>query len=118
MSEAGFYFCGTDSDPDLARCYYCRRELDGWEPEDDPWEEHKRRKGQLCAFIEMGKKPQELSTEDMFNLEIHRGLKLLKTLGEKQESEMVYERDNARMKIDQIAGTGRQNKRQKRTARK
>ena len=37
MSKAGFYFCGTTKDPDSARCYYCRKELDGWEPEDDPW---------------------------------------------------------------------------------
>ena len=43
MAAAGFYFCGTDAEPDLVRCYYCRRELDGWEEEDDPWQEHSRR---------------------------------------------------------------------------
>ena len=57
MAEAGFYSCGGDNEPDLARCYFCRKELvkivntwshltslyflkDGWEPEDDPWKEH------------------------------------------------------------------------------
>ena len=74
MAEAGFYACGGDNEPDLARCYFCRccqyslawaslakdlstswaiflvlahieglflrKELDGWDPEDDPWAEH------------------------------------------------------------------------------
>ena len=43
MAAAGFYYVGTDAEPDLVRCYFCRRELDGWEPTDDPWAEHKRR---------------------------------------------------------------------------
>ena len=59
MAEAGFYSCGGNNEPDLVRCYFCRKELvrifltcsalltslyflkDGWEPEDDPWKEHK-----------------------------------------------------------------------------
>ena len=40
MAEAGFYCCGGENEPDLVRCYFCRKELDGWEPEDDPWTEH------------------------------------------------------------------------------
>ena len=27
MAEAGFYFCGGDNEPDLVRCYFCRKEL-------------------------------------------------------------------------------------------
>ena len=27
MAESGFYFCGGDNEPDLVRCYYCRKEL-------------------------------------------------------------------------------------------
>jgi baculoviral IAP repeat-containing protein 5 len=73
-SQAGFYFAGTDAEPDLARCYYCRRELDGWDPTDDPWEEHKRRE---CAFIKMGKKPEGLRIEDMATLEAARARALM-----------------------------------------
>ena len=58
MAEAGFYCCGGNNEPDLVRCYFCRKELvcivhflpphltflyflkDGWEPDDDPWKEH------------------------------------------------------------------------------
>ena len=27
MAEAGFYACGDNNEPDLARCYFCRKEL-------------------------------------------------------------------------------------------
>ncbi|XP_023320669.1 baculoviral IAP repeat-containing protein 5 [Eurytemora carolleeae] len=37
MAAAGFYACGGIKEPDLARCVVCRKELDGWEPFDDPW---------------------------------------------------------------------------------
>ena len=47
MAEAGFYLC---KEPDEVRCYYCRRELDGWEPDDIPWKEHARRD---CPFIKV-----------------------------------------------------------------
>ena len=69
MAEAGFYHVGSDSEPDLVRCYYCRRELDGWEPTDIPWDEHKRRE---CPYISLGKIPQNLTIEDTFDLEAAR----------------------------------------------
>ena len=69
MAEAGFYFVGSDDDPDLARCYYCRRELGGWEPEDDPWAEHGRR---ACPFIDLGKDTAKLTREDVYKLEVEK----------------------------------------------
>ena len=69
MAEAGFYLVGSQSEPDLVRCYYCRRELDGWEPQDIPWDEHKRRD---CPYITLGKLPQDLTVEDAFQLEGER----------------------------------------------
>merc|ERR1712152_87213 len=75
MAEAGFYLVGNANEPDLVRCYYCRRELDGWEPTDVPWDEHKRRN---CPFISLAKTPQELTVEDAFNLEAERKCILLR----------------------------------------
>lgn len=69
MAEAGFYHVGNPNEPDLVRCYYCRRELDGWESTDIPWDEHKRRP---CPFIKLGKTPQNLTVEEAFNLEAER----------------------------------------------
>ena len=57
MAEAGFYCCGGENEPDLVRCYFCRKELDGWEPEDDPWKEHASHTRGKCAYVNLGKQP-------------------------------------------------------------
>ncbi|EAW89513.1 baculoviral IAP repeat containing 5 [Homo sapiens] len=36
MAEAGFIHCPTENEPDLAQCFFCFKELEGWEPDDDP----------------------------------------------------------------------------------
>ena len=37
LAEAGFYHVPSETEPDLVRCYVCLKELEGWEPEDNPW---------------------------------------------------------------------------------
>lgn len=37
MAEAGFIHLPTETCPDGVRCFFCCKELDGWEAEDDPW---------------------------------------------------------------------------------
>ena len=68
MAEAGFYCCGSVSEPDLVRCFFCRKELDGWDPEDDPWAEHVGHAKGKCGFVNLGKKSDELTVEDMYSL--------------------------------------------------
>eukprot|EP00092_Neocalanus_flemingeri_P057820 GFUD01068790.1.p1 GENE.GFUD01068790.1~~GFUD01068790.1.p1 ORF type:complete len:145 (-),score=37.51 GFUD01068790.1:284-718(-) len=68
MAAAGFYCCGGENDPDSVRCYFCRKELDGWEPEDDPWKEHVSHAKGKCAYVRLGKKPEELTVADVFGL--------------------------------------------------
>lgn len=36
MADAGFIHCPTENEPDLAQCFFCFKELEGWEPDDDP----------------------------------------------------------------------------------
>jgi baculoviral IAP repeat-containing protein 5 len=36
MATAGFYWCGSESQPDLARCFVCLKDFEGWEPNDIP----------------------------------------------------------------------------------
>lgn len=60
MSEAGFYWCGTEREPDTAACFLCGKVLDGWESTDDPWDEHKRHAPQ-CLFAKLGKPEQQLT---------------------------------------------------------
>ncbi|KAK9367694.1 hypothetical protein V1509DRAFT_665116 [Lipomyces kononenkoae] len=50
MSKAGFFYNPGRSGDDFAACMYCGVVLDGWEPKDDPTEEHRRR-GPDCYFF-------------------------------------------------------------------
>lgn len=60
MAEAGFYSMATGSDDaDAAKCFLCGKEMDGWEPSDDPWAEHESH-APKCAFVQLGKKEDEL----------------------------------------------------------
>ncbi|KAL1856635.1 hypothetical protein Plec18170_003605 [Paecilomyces lecythidis] len=51
MVEAGWYFCPQEESDDLATCAYCKLSLDGWEPKDDPYEEHYRRSPDCSFFV-------------------------------------------------------------------
>ncbi|CAN7996356.1 unnamed protein product [Ixodes hexagonus] len=67
MAQAGFYYCPADNEPDLARCYVCFKELTGWEPNDDPAEEHARSLD--CAFVQLRKTEAHLTVGEFLRLE-------------------------------------------------
>ncbi|KAL1960835.1 hypothetical protein VTO42DRAFT_5818 [Malbranchea cinnamomea] len=50
MVEAGWYFCPNEESEDFVSCAYCKLSLDGWEPKDDPFDEHYRRSPE-CSFF-------------------------------------------------------------------
>ncbi|KAH0534121.1 hypothetical protein FGG08_007279 [Glutinoglossum americanum] len=50
MVEAGWYYCPTPDSDDFVSCAYCGLSLDGWEPKDNPMEEHQRR-SPMCPFF-------------------------------------------------------------------
>lgn len=54
MAKAGFYFNPDNPDDDTASCTYCGLSLDGWEPKDEPIEEHRRRYP-ACLFFSIDK---------------------------------------------------------------
>jgi baculoviral IAP repeat-containing protein 5 len=58
MVEAGFYYCPTDVTPDQVRCFTCGLELESWEPQDVPWDQHATH-SEKCPWVEM--KPKELN---------------------------------------------------------
>lgn len=48
MATAGFIHTPSENSPDTAICFFCLKELEGWEPEDDPeWD-----KSQSPAVVE------------------------------------------------------------------
>ncbi|KAE8378407.1 hypothetical protein BDV26DRAFT_281076 [Aspergillus bertholletiae] len=51
MVDGGWYFCPTEESNDLASCAYCKLSLDGWEPKDDPYDEHYRRSADCSFFV-------------------------------------------------------------------
>lgn len=70
MAEAGFYIPNKNA-PEIVKCFSCFIELDGWEPTDDPWEEHRKRALLLnpkCKYIELGKKESEFVVADFLQI--------------------------------------------------
>ena len=104
MAEAGFYCCGGENEPDLVRCYFCRKELDGWEPEDDPWAEHESHARGNCAYINLGKRPHELTVNDVLGtLEPQRMSALLNKIQANWEEKFREAMDEKRREIDMSA---------------
>lgn len=60
--------CPAESKPDLAQCFFCFKELEGWEPDDDPIEEHKKHSSG-CAFLSVKKQFEELSLSEFVKLD-------------------------------------------------
>ncbi|KAI4873190.1 hypothetical protein NFI96_019312 [Prochilodus magdalenae] len=71
MAKAGFIHTPSGNSPDIAQCFYCLKELEGWEPEDDPEKEHKAH-SPTCNFITMKKSVDDLTVEEFLKLEKER----------------------------------------------
>ncbi|XP_040979971.1 baculoviral IAP repeat-containing protein 5.1-like [Aquila chrysaetos chrysaetos] len=70
MAKAGFVHCPNENEPDVAKCFFCLIELEGWEPNDDPWEEHTKRHS--CDFLSLTKHFDDLTMEEYYMLEMTR----------------------------------------------
>ncbi|KAG5832671.1 baculoviral IAP repeat-containing protein 5-like [Anguilla rostrata] len=77
MAKAGFIHTPSENSPDIAMCFYCYKELEGWEPQDDPEKEHKSH-SPLCAFILLKKSVNELTVEEILKLQKERQKFLIK----------------------------------------
>lgn len=67
MAAAGFYHCPTPDGPDACKCFICFKELEGWEKNDDPWEEHKNHSSQ-CPFLNFDKPIEKFTVEEFIRL--------------------------------------------------
>ncbi|NXE62700.1 BIRC5 protein, partial [Calcarius ornatus] len=77
MAAAGFVHIPSENSPDVAQCFYCLKELEGWEPDDDPLEEHKKHAA-ACGFLSLQKEPPNLTVQEFLKLEKMRTRKALK----------------------------------------
>ena len=104
MSMAGFYCCGGENEPDLVRCYFCRKELDGWEPEDDPWTEHVSHSKGKCAYVRLGKKPEDMTVSDVLGLLEAEKYKMILTKSTEGWAEKFgVQKEETRREIDSLA---------------
>ncbi|KAG8451707.1 hypothetical protein GDO86_003773 [Hymenochirus boettgeri] len=71
MAEAGFIHCPSENSPDVVRCFFCLKELEGWQPEDDPMDEH-RQHSPSCLFIALKKKAEQLTLSEFLKLDLER----------------------------------------------
>ena len=78
--------------------------MDGWEPEDDPWEEHAKHTRGNCAYVNLGKKPAELTVNDVLGtLEPQRMKCLLNKIQDNWEEKFREKMDEKRREIDMSA---------------
>ncbi|CAL8368271.1 unnamed protein product [Lota lota] len=71
MAMAGFVHCPSVNEPDVACCFYCLLELEGWEPDDNPCIEHVKRSPN-CRFLTMGKDFSEFTAAEFHHMEQNR----------------------------------------------
>ncbi|XP_012692569.2 baculoviral IAP repeat-containing protein 5a [Clupea harengus] len=71
MARAGFVHTPSGNSPDVAQCFFCLKELEGWEPEDDPMKEHKAHSPH-CDFVALKKPVEELTVEEFLKLQKER----------------------------------------------
>ncbi|XP_077565139.1 baculoviral IAP repeat-containing protein 5-like [Haemaphysalis longicornis] len=100
MAEAGFYHCPTENEPDLARCYVCFKEMDGWAPDDDPFKEHSRSTG--CAFVQLGKKERDMTRLDYMKLQCERAKNRARKLYEVREAQIQRSLRVVRHELDKV----------------
>jgi hypothetical protein len=50
LGAAGFFYNPSYDGPDSVTCYFCDKELEGWEEDDDPHAIHWEKCGQTCCW--------------------------------------------------------------------
>ncbi|ERE81202.1 baculoviral IAP repeat-containing protein 5 isoform X2 [Cricetulus griseus] len=101
MEEAAFIHCPTEKEPDLAQCFFCFKELEGWEPDDNPMQEHKKHSPK-CAFLIVKKQFEELTLGEFLKLDKERAKnKIAKETNSKQK-EFEETAKTVRYSIEQL----------------
>ncbi|NXT19053.1 BIRC5 protein, partial [Syrrhaptes paradoxus] len=94
MAAAGFVHCPSENGPDVAQCFFCFKELEGWEPDDDPLEEHKKHSAG-CAFLSLQKDPTNLTLQEFLKLDKER----MKNVIKKEISQKATEVEDAAKRV-------------------
>ncbi|XP_075995145.1 baculoviral IAP repeat-containing protein 5b [Genypterus blacodes] len=98
MAKAGFVHCPSENEPDVTCCFFCLIELEGWEPDDNPWSEHIKRSPN-CGFLTMQKDFTELTVGEFYQLEKERLKIYLRKVSHKKMAEF---RDNVNSTMESL----------------
>ncbi|XP_047934869.2 baculoviral IAP repeat-containing protein 5 [Anser cygnoides] len=102
MAAAGFVHCPIENGPDVAQCFFCLKELEGWEPDDDPLEEHKKHSAG-CAFVALQKDPASLTLQEFLKLDKERMKNALKKKISQKATEVEDKAKSVRREIENLA---------------
>ncbi|XP_050170505.1 baculoviral IAP repeat-containing protein 5 [Myiozetetes cayanensis] len=102
MAAAGFVHCPSENSPDVAQCFFCLKELEGWEPDDDPLEEHKKHSA-ACGFLSLQKEPANLTLQEFLKLDKMRIIKSIKKEISQKMTEVEDAAKSTRSKIKNLA---------------
>ncbi|CAH8621915.1 unnamed protein product [Schistosoma rodhaini] len=69
MAKSGFYR-PNPSNPTTTQCFVCMKELEGWEPDDDPDKEHKSHSPK-CPFLK-SKQYEQMTYEEGLAMDVER----------------------------------------------
>lgn len=67
MAEAGFIFIGSKNEPDSVKCFFCNKNLDGWESNDNPWKEHLQH-APKCSFAKLQQPMDQITLKEYYIL--------------------------------------------------
>ncbi|NWR38494.1 BIRC5 protein, partial [Tachuris rubrigastra] len=101
MAAAGFVHCPSENSPDVAQCFFCLKELEGWEPDDDPLEEHKKHSAG-CGFLSLQKEPANLTLQEFLKLDKMRIIKTIKKEISQKMTEVEDAAKSTRSKIKNL----------------
>ncbi|XP_067933524.1 baculoviral IAP repeat-containing protein 5-like [Watersipora subatra] len=86
MAQAGFVHTPSEGSTDGARCFFCCKELDGWEADDDPWEEHVSHSRGKCKFLNFATSYEtKIETKTFIELEIQRQKNIVTMMNERRK---------------------------------
>ncbi|XP_027520339.1 baculoviral IAP repeat-containing protein 5 [Corapipo altera] len=102
MAAAGFVHCPSENSPDVAQCFFCLKELEGWEPDDDPLEEHKKH-SPGCGFLSLPKEPANLTLQEFLKLDKMRIITAIKKEISQKMTEVEDAAKSTRSKIKNLA---------------
>uniref|UniRef100_A0A8C4MGB7 Baculoviral IAP repeat-containing protein 5 n=1 Tax=Equus asinus asinus TaxID=83772 RepID=A0A8C4MGB7_EQUAS len=102
MAVAGSIHCPTENEPNFAQGFFCFKELQGWEPDEDPVEEHEKHSSG-CAFLSVKKRFEELTLSEFLKLDKERAKNKVAKETNSNQKEFEETAKKVRYAIEQLA---------------